>query len=140
SKWIRSAPAASTASTSSPRRAKSADRIDGAISGLSVASTFMVELCGGFWAVGRLFHDRLTGARTRSASPSRALLRLVLHRQLAPRGPRVEHERQRQRRGEDGRERPQRGRIARAVRACGLGQPADRRRAEELTRAEAERQ
>src|SRR5688572_20471600 len=31
SKWMRSAPAATTASTSSPSRAKSADRIDGAI-------------------------------------------------------------------------------------------------------------
>src|SRR6187549_3766846 len=31
SKWIRSAPAASTLFTSSPRRAKSADRIEGAI-------------------------------------------------------------------------------------------------------------
>src|SRR3981189_1804387 len=31
SKWIQSAPAASTELTSSPRRAKSADRIDGAM-------------------------------------------------------------------------------------------------------------
>src|SRR5687767_3623894 len=35
SKWIRSAPATTTASTSAPRRAKSAESIDGAIQGCS---------------------------------------------------------------------------------------------------------
>src|SRR5579862_9360716 len=38
SKWIRSAPAASTASTSSPRRAKSADRIEGAIQAFAMGA------------------------------------------------------------------------------------------------------
>src|ERR1700733_6390687 len=36
SKWMRSAPACSTASTSSPRRAKSADRMEGAIQLVSI--------------------------------------------------------------------------------------------------------
>src|SRR5689334_20269053 len=38
SKWMTSAPPASTACTSSPSRAKSADRIEGAIQGVMVTS------------------------------------------------------------------------------------------------------
>src|SRR5690606_1927855 len=138
SKWIRSAPAASTASTSSPRRAKSAERIEGAISGLSIASTFIVSslvaASAGQPIISRSFRRR------RAPAPGvglRAPLRLVLHRGLGRRRSRVEHERERQRRDEHGRERPQRRRIASALRTGGLGEPADRRRTQELTGAEA---
>src|SRR5579885_1612533 len=40
SKWMMSAPAASTASTSSPRRAKSADRMEGAIQEVAITQVY----------------------------------------------------------------------------------------------------
>src|ERR1700686_1294458 len=63
SKWIQSAPAASTSLTSSPRRAKSADRIDGAmrymvgasLTGVLAAVAFAFRRIGGV-AVHRVAH------------------------------------------------------------------------------------
>src|SRR4030095_861385 len=64
SKWIRSAPAASTFCTSSPRRAKSADSIEGAIQGLMApapasfhAPRFAQPLVCGAELSGLLFGD-----------------------------------------------------------------------------------
>src|SRR5215510_8008869 len=81
STWIQSAPAASTARTSSPNRAKSADRTDGATrNGCMVAPRSALfrgrpidepdELPNGFDAGGR----RLTGTRTDGAEDRRLLL------------------------------------------------------------------
>src|SRR5690606_38852019 len=127
----RSAPASRTASTSSPRRAKSADRIDGAISGSSDASTFIV--CS---------RVRLgPGLRGNRAIISRSPFRLILHGHIA-RGlrPRLERECQRKRGDQHGRERPQRRRVAGPRGACRLRYTADRRSAEKLPGAKAERQ
>src|SRR5713101_8724118 len=56
SKWIQSAPAASTAFTSSPKRAKSADRIDGEMMVVIVTPVFLPHAaCGTDYLIGLLY-------------------------------------------------------------------------------------
>src|SRR5262249_34360258 len=108
SKWMRSAPAASTASTSSPSRAKSADRIDGAIHCSRLGSRGVV-IRSASNAVGRAVGCHSTVQRP------------------------TQHERDRA--GE--REREQRVAIAGKLRRTGAYDAANDRRAEKLADAHA---
>src|SRR6185295_16489309 len=114
SKWIRSAPAASTASTSSPSRAKSAERIDGAIQ------------CS-------LFGSRAVVIRMRSSAPSYVGRAAGCHSTVQRP---AQHERDRT----SERESEQRMAIAAELGRARPDDAADDRGAEKLADANAERE
>src|SRR5690606_25121054 len=115
SKWTRSAPAATTASTSAPRRAKSAERIDGAIQ----------------WSA--IVHPHAPNAAT---IISRARARLTrVHRSL-----RAQRRRQCERERACGREHAERLAIAGELACLRAGEQSDEPGARDLPQAEHDRE